>query len=117
MKNFVPLFIFLSILFVGCQQKPKETKLPPVLVQNNGLKTEANTTAEMTIEGMMCAIGCAAAIEKKLNATAGVSSATVDFDSKTALVHFDQKRISGIQIQEVVTQVGKQYKVKEYTEQ
>ena len=61
--------------------------------------------------------GCAAAIEKKLNATAGISSATVDFDSKTALVHFDQKRISGIQIQEVVTQVGKQYKVKEYTEQ
>ena len=39
---------------------------------------------EMTIEGMVCAMGCAAVIEKKLNKTAGITNAKVDFNSKKA---------------------------------
>jgi Cu+-exporting ATPase len=45
--------------------------------------------AKLSIEGMSCAIGCAASIEKNFKKTTGVSSVTVDFDSKIAWIIYD----------------------------
>lgn len=55
---------------------------------------------------MTCAVGCAAAIQKKLNATAGVKSATVDFDTKTADVEYDKTQLTPQKIKEIVEAVG-----------
>lgn len=70
---------------------------------------------EMTIEGMVCAMGCAAVIEKKLNKTAGITKATVDFASKKALVEFNRKALNSTQIVEVVKSVGEAYSVSTFS--
>ena len=70
---------------------------------------------EMTIEGMMCAIGCAATIQKKLNATTGITSATVDFDSKKAQLGFDQALLTPDAIKAIVTDISKVYSIPEFS--
>ncbi len=46
-------------------------------------------TASFEIEGMTCAMGCAKVIETKVAGMKGVESAVVDFENKTATVHFN----------------------------
>ena len=67
--------------------------------------------AKLSIDGMTCALGCAGTIEKNLNQTAGVASATVDFESHTAWVIYDAKAIGLKEISEVVKATGEAYSV------
>jgi len=62
---------------------------------------------------MTCAIGCAASIEKKLNATPGIQSATVSFESALAQIVFDPNWIQDQELSTVVQSVGAVYKVTE----
>ena len=68
-------------------------------------------TTEFNIEGMTCAIGCAASIEKKLNKTPGVQSAKVDFENAIAQVVFDPTWIKDQELSTVIQEVGSAYKV------
>lgn len=79
MKKF---FAYLSVILfsVACSSNESAKK------ENNVV---ANTKAEFTIDGMTCPHGCAAPIESKLSRMEGVSNAKVDFESKTAVVSFD----------------------------
>ncbi|WP_233244045.1 heavy-metal-associated domain-containing protein [Tamlana fucoidanivorans] len=80
---------------------------------------EVNTTdphatyakAEFTIEGMTCAIGCAATIQKKISKMDGVKSATVDFDKKLAMVEYDEAKVTPMSLTEAVANVSDTYKV------
>lgn len=67
--------------------------------------------AEFTIDGMTCAIGCAATIEKKLAKMDGVKSAKVDFDKKLAMVEYNEAKVSPILIEKTVTNVSDIYTV------
>ena len=67
--------------------------------------------AKLSIDGMTCALGCAGTIEKNLNQTTGVASATVDFESHTAWVIYDAKAIGLKEISEVVKATGEAYSV------
>ena len=67
--------------------------------------------AKLSIDGMTCALGCAGTIEKNLNQTAGVASATVDFESHTAWVIYDAKAMGLKEIREVVEATGEAYSV------
>ena len=51
---------------------------------------EANTSYEMKIEGMTCKSGCKKLIEKKMAQHAGVVEFTIDFETATANVVFDE---------------------------
>ena len=62
---------------------------------------------------MTCAIGCAATIEKNLQKTSGVASATVDFESKTARVVYDAQLLSLESLSAVVKTTGETYSVSE----
>ena len=77
---------------------------------NNTAKTTEEAPA---IEGMTCAHGCAATIEKNLNKTEGVSKAVVDFDSKTATISFDAHKLSKESLISVIegSNGGDSYKV------
>ena len=68
---------------------------------------------KLTIEGMTCAIGCAATIEKNLQKTTGVASATVDFETKTAWVVYDANHLNMEAISAVVKATGEAYSVTE----
>lgn len=105
---------FLLITAIACKQKTPSIKTPPAESHMTMIATtEKLQQVEMTIEGMMCAIGCAATIEKKLNAVEGVATAKVDFDSKKALIAFDAQQLNSIKIEKIIEGVGTAYSVSE----
>jgi len=106
------LLILLTLaLGSSCQSKKPETKTPPT--QQEEVNTMVSST--MTIEGMVCAMGCAAVIEKRLNSTPGIAKASVDFPSKKALIEFDDTQISPNGIIDVVKEVGDAYSVSSFS--
>ena len=110
-----PYLLMVFILGASCQNKTVATKTPTSQQEEIKRITKANATVSMTIEGMVCAMGCAAVIEKKLNATPGIAKSTVDFPSKTALIQFDDQQLNPKEIITVVKSVGEAYSVSEFS--
>ncbi len=67
--------------------------------------------SEFTVEGMTCAIGCAATIEKKIAKMEGVKSAKVDFDKELAMVVYDVQKVNPDMLVETVKKTGETYSV------
>ncbi|MBT4905156.1 MAG: heavy-metal-associated domain-containing protein [Flavobacteriaceae bacterium] len=108
----ISILLCCILSFVSCKQKGPEVKTIEVTVpQEIVLNTEALVKSELQITGMTCAIGCAASIEKKLNSTPGVQSATVSFESELAQIVFDPNWIQDQELSTVVQSVGPVYKV------
>lgn len=108
-------FLMAFVLGASCQNKTVTTKTPPSQQEEIKSITTANAAVSMTIEGMVCAMGCAAVIEKKLNTTPGIAKANVDFLSKNALIEFDDQQLNPNDIIAVVKAVGDAYSVSEFT--
>ena len=112
-------FALAGLLFTSCKNEEKKTETTAT-TETPAPKKEiavANIeAASFEIEGMTCAMGCAATIEKKLAEMDGVKEAKVDFETKTATVSFDKT----VHTQETLTKTveavadGKTYKVKNY---
>ncbi len=112
----MPLFsLFISLLlFLSCQT----TGQPKIITVNSSEKSTdsipiviSEDYAKMSIKGMTCAIGCAATIEKKLNQTSGVVSATVNFEAETAWIIYDSERMTLEDLSGVVKSVSDAYSV------
>ena len=91
-------YLTLSVLFlalIGCANNNAKTS---EAAQQSEQKAPASDQqlqeVTLKIEGMTCAHGCAATIEKNLNNTEGVTKAKVDFDAKTATISFDTHKLS-----------------------
>lgn len=54
----------------------------------------ADAKAEFIIEGMSCQVGCAAYIDEELEKLDGVVKSEVDFESKLAVVDYDNSLVS-----------------------
>lgn len=107
-----------GLLFVGC--KDSATSNEAAIVTDAEATTETPLMASGTIEtasfdisGMTCAMGCAKTIEENLSKVDGVQKATVDFDTKTATVEYDNGKQTPEKLVEVVEKSadGKTYKV------
>ena len=61
--------------------------------------------ATIQITGMTCA-NCSSFIEKRLNKTEGILSATVNLATEKATIEFDTDRISLQQIHEFISKIG-----------
>ena len=104
--------LVLLILSVSCNQKAAEVKIIDLTVPEQiVLNPENLVKSELTITGMTCAIGCAASIEKKLNATPGIQSAKVSFEGAVAQIIFDPNLIKDEELNSVVKSVGTVYGV------
>lgn len=94
-KSFVGIAL-VGLLFVSCKKNAEETitekekteKEAPKLKKE--IAAENLQTANFSIEGMTCAVGCAKTIQEELTDLDGVQTATVDFDKKVATVTFDK---------------------------
>jgi len=73
-------------------------------IESIGYKVEKDTVT-LNLEGMSCA-SCAANIEKVLNRTEGVISASVNFPLEKAIVEFDSSRVSVREIIAAVQGIG-----------
>ena len=111
MKNI--LILLSSILsLTSCKQKSAEVKVIETIVPEKiELNQENLVKNELKITGMTCVIGCAAAIQKKLNSTPGIESAVVDFESSIAQIVFDPNFIQEKALDTIVKSVGDAYTV------
>ena len=105
-----------AISFTSCKKEDKtaeNTTNTEAAAPKKEIAAENLETASFEIEGMTCAMGCAATIEKKLAETEGVKEAKVDFESKTATVAFDKTVNNQESLTKLVEGVadGKTYKV------
>lgn len=99
--NIIKKISFIALttaLIVSCKDTSKdgniETPDQGTVTDSTQVKeTAANLeTTSFKIEGMTCAISCAATIEKKLAGLEGVEEAKVDFDTKMATISFDPSK-------------------------
>ncbi len=110
-----------GIFLVGCKGETKtaegqanEQVEAVKQVETADTNEVAGTMEQATfqIEGMTCALGCAKVIESKLTGLPGVKEATVDFDSKTAKVVFDDAKQNGESLTNTVQKIANgSYKV------
>lgn len=130
MKNAASfLSLLLLMAFTSCKQSGNDTTHSDVssapIEKGAEKKQEPEAvvgnlrTANMEIEGMSCAVMCAAKIEKELAAMPGVQSAKVDFETKTATVQYDDAKITEGDLSTKVASVGggKLYKVSKIEKQ
>lgn len=119
-RKMIALFMLASIGFVSCKKETaSEVVTEPTTVETTSTTTTdspeiamANKAITFDVEGMTCAVGCAAKIEKELKEMPGVASATVNFDTKKATVDFDENVLKSDQIVAKVESIAKgAYKV------
>jgi|SRR6218665_97229 len=115
-------FALSTLLLTSCKQAASEPKTEAgTEATASAEKTNAAAvkpeTASFSIEGMSCAIGCAKTIEKELSQMEGVQKASVDFETKKAVIEFDATKQSPENFVKVVeaTADGKTYKVSNVT--
>lgn len=108
------LSLFVSVLFItSCGNNEGQKNTQPEKEKQEVLSADISNV-EMSIEGMTCAVGCAAVIQKKLNATPGVASAKVSFEEGKAVIAYDASKVNTEDLSAVVTGIGETlYKVGE----
>lgn len=108
------LLVLISTFTFSCKNEVKP-EVKTVEVETEVAKeSDPNATyakAEFTIDGMTCAVGCAATIQKKISKMDGVKSANVDFDKKLAMVEYNEAKVSPKTLTDVVAKVSDTYKV------
>ncbi|KJD31693.1 heavy metal transporter [Tamlana nanhaiensis] len=114
--KFILMLVLTATFFVSCKNETKqpEVKTVEVATAKSEKTLDPNATyakAEFTIDGMTCALGCAAQIQKKIAKMDGVKSAKVDFDKKLAMVEYDNAKVTPTSLTEAVATVSNTYKV------
>jgi len=117
MKNtLLIILLFTGFTFTAC----KNSTTPDLITVESNQKSKIEifpilekAFVKVTIEGMTCAIGCAAKIKQNLQKTSGVTSVTVNFESKTAWIVYDSHHLNINSIAKVVNQSGEAYNVSE----
>src|SRR5690349_3221859 len=113
--NFVKKLSFIALatlLFASCKDTSKdgtiETPAEGTVVDSTKTKeTAANLeTTSFKIDGMTCAVGCAAHIQNKLAGLDGVQDAKVDFEKKTATISFDAAKQTPEKLVETVEHIA-----------
>src|SRR5690606_26452636 len=116
LKGISMLFLAATLL-VSCKQnsnKQEDTTTNTVTDTTNVAEDNSASDgisgviqkATFEVEGMSCAVGCAKVIESKLAKLDGVKAATVDFESKTATVEFDDARQTPETITKTVEEIA-----------
>ena len=90
------LIILLVFVIFGCAQ-PKTSD-----TQTDDAIEVADAKANFVIEGMSCQSGCASAINKALREMSGIVSSEVDFESKTAVVSYDNSLVSEYAMMDII---------------
>ncbi len=90
---------FMLIASFSCKKEQNNTEVVTINTTETTTKKEISENATLAkvkfnVEGMTCAVGCAAKIEKSLNNMEGIKTATVDFETKTAIVEYDVAQVN-----------------------
>ena len=117
MKIIQLLFLLIGLLvFTTCKNNatPKTFTVKTNAVETVEVPFRQAQPMAMSIDGMVCAMGCASVIEKNLNKTVGIKEAKVDFETKKATLIFDAKVLSPNEVTQVVRNTGGAYTVTDF---
>ena len=106
--------LVLSITACKNNTAPKTIEVKAVTAETVEASFDKAQQMAMNIEGMVCAMGCAAVIEKNLNQTAGIKEAKVDFETKKATLIYDAEILTPNEVTQVVLKTGDSYSVKDF---
>src|SRR5690554_1865506 len=105
--------LVVMIALVACDSAPEVREIPTgnkeeSAVQKDKIEILAENKAEvsMKIEGMVCAMGCAAKIEEEVANLKGVGLSKVDYESETANFEFDRTVVSSEEIAELIGKIN-----------
>lgn len=107
----IVLVLTICISTISCKNEAETPEVKTFEVANTKQEKQLNPNAtfakaEFKIEGMTCAIGCAAKIEKSLANMDGVKAATVDFEKKLATVEYDVATVTSETLTKRVNDAG-----------
>jgi len=105
--------LFIIILIPSCGSKDN--------TESVNIETEVSAAnlmvVDYAIEGMVCAMGCAATIQEELLNMDGVVNCTVDFEATKAHIEFDKSKLSEVDIITKIESIADgQYKVSKWNE-
>jgi copper chaperone CopZ len=82
-------FTILTVALIGfsCGTSKEEAPIKLEVMEEN------KATVMLSIEGMVCASGCAKGIEKELSTVNGIVECKVDFDTENATVVYDKTKL------------------------
>ena len=112
--TYILTFILIATFTFSCKNEVKPEIKTVEVASKTKKELDPNATyakAKFTIDGMTCAVGCAASIQKKIAKMEGVKSAVVDFDKKLAMVEYNEAKVTHTTLEETVTKVSDTYKV------
>ncbi len=102
-------FALAILLLSACKEGGKSAEVA-VQQEEKALTAVSGTgaieQASFEVEGMTCALGCAKLIESKLAALDGVKTAKVDFETKKAVVEFDDAKQNSETITKTVEKIA-----------
>lgn len=112
------LFLTLScILLIACQQDKSSPKSPNIPEKDSkNLKAQGKAKATFQVEGMVCKMGCGAAIRKDLLQSGCVVKVDIDFKEKakeqTIIAHYDPSKIDITKMKAIIETTNEgQFKV------
>lgn len=108
----VSLVVFSFIAISSCSSTDAQNEITKSIAPENIV------AVDYAVDGMVCAMGCAGAIQKEVGAMNGVADCKVDFEGKKAHIEFDKTLLTEEEIIAKIEGVAKdQYKVSEWTEE
>lgn len=94
MKNYF-FVIIASLSLFSCQNKTQE-KFDEIIF------VEADATAVISIEGMVCQSGCANYLSEQISSMNGVKDCQVSFENSTASISYDNSLVSELSIVDLI---------------
>jgi copper chaperone len=76
-----------------------------VLALSAGLAVAKTSTVTLRVKGMTCG-GCATSVEQALKSTEGVEDARVSYERGTAIVKYDDQKVTVVKLREVINNTG-----------
>ena len=105
-------FLFCTVLaftWISCGG-PTADMVPTVYEETHVEGAMEHTVAEMSVQGMMCEVGCVAKVRKELLEVPGVATATIDFEKgrsvNVAKVEYDPEVVDAETLVAKVTAIG-----------
>ena len=109
MRTFSLSALLAATLLSSCGG-PKPPAVDTVYEEFHKEGTVDKTVAEMSVEGMMCEVGCVAKVRKELLEVPGVASATIDFEKdrklNVAVAEYDADVVDAEVLVAKVTAIG-----------
>ncbi len=99
----------LALTWMSCGG-PSADMVPTVYEETHVEGAMERTVAEMSVQGMMCEVGCVAKVRKELLEVPGVATATIDFEKdrsvNVAKVEFDPEVVDAEALVAKVKAIG-----------